>query len=260
MPGENLQLTVADGVARLTLDRPERLNALTRALMLELRETLAEVTRREDVRVISLTGAGRAFCAGQDLSERDPRTLDGPLDLAAIQRELFHPVVRLMAETPKPVVACVNGVAAGAGAGLALAADVVLAGESARFVFSFAKVGLSVDAGLGRALALGLGAPRARALLMTGGTLTAAEAAAAGAIWRCVPDEDLAATLAELEGQMARVPRMAAAGIKGAVAAAHLPLADYLEAEARLQGAAGAHPDYAEGVLSFLERRPARFA
>lgn len=253
-------LTVADGIARITLNRPDRLNAVTRGLMLDLGTAIAEATAHDDVRVISLTGAGRGFCAGQDLTERDPRKLDGPLDLAAIQRELFHPVVRALRETPKPVVACVGGVAAGAGAGFALAADIVLADAEARFVFSFAKVGLSVDAGLGHALVQGLGAPRARALLMLGGALTGSEAAQAGLIWRAVPGDALEDEHEALLTQLAAAPRAALAGIKGAVAAASTaPLAEYLEIEAGLQGRAGAHPDYAEGVLSFLERRPARF-
>lgn len=252
---------VDTGIARITLNRPDRLNAVSRDLMLALNEAVAEAARRDDVRVISLTGAGRGFCAGQDLSERDPRRLDGPLDLAAIQRELFHPVVRTLQTTPKPVVACVNGVAAGAGAGFALAADIVLAEETAKFVFSFAKVGLSVDAGLGRALVQSLGPARARALLMLGGALTGAEAEAAGLIWKSLPADDLPAEHDRLLSQLAAAPRQALAGIKAAVAAAETqPLDSYLDTEAALQGRAGAHPDYAEGVLSFLEKRKPRFA
>jgi len=228
--------------------------------MRALGAAVEEAAAREDVRVISLTGAGRGFCAGQDLSERDPRKLDGPLDLAAIQRELFHPVIRTLRETPKPVVACVNGVAAGAGAGFALAADIVLADAEAKFVFSFAKMGLSVDAGLGRALVAGLGAPRARALLMLGGALTGAEAEAAGLIWRAVPAGELGSAHEDVLIRLACAPRAALSGIKAAVAAAEVePLAEYLATEAALQGRAGAAPDYAEGVLAFLEKRKPRF-
>lgn len=247
------------GIARVTLNRPDRLNALTGALMRDLRDALSDLAADEAVRAIVLTGAGRAFCAGQDLTERDPRTLAGPLDLAAIQRDLFHPVVRTLRETDKPTLAVVNGTAAGAGAAIALAADIVVASRDARFVFSFAKVGLSVDAGLGQTLARALGAPRARALLMLGAALTGAEAAAQGLIWQAVPDADLDAAAETLADALAAAPRVALSGIKQAVAAAHLPPDDYLETEARLQGRAGAHPDYAEGVLAFLERRPARF-
>lgn len=252
---------VASGIARITLNRPDRLNALTRDLMLGLRAALDDAAGSEDVRVILLNGAGRGFCAGQDLGERDPRKLDGPLDLEAIQKELYHPVIRTIRQTPKPVVASVNGVAAGAGAGFALAADITLASDAAKFIFSFAKVGLSVDAGLGRALVQSLGVARSTALLMLGGALTGAEAAEAGLIWRCVPAADLAQETESLIASLAAAPRRSLAGIKAAVAAAALPDLDaYLGAEAHAQGQAGSHPDYAEGVLSFLERRPANFA
>ncbi|MCB1472576.1 MAG: enoyl-CoA hydratase/isomerase family protein [Rhodobiaceae bacterium] len=260
MPETPVLFTVHDGHARITLNRPDRLNALTRDLMLRLSDSVQEAIARDDVRVISVTGSGRGFCAGQDLSERDPRKHEGPLDLAAIQRELFHPVVRALAATPKPVVACVNGIAAGAGAGLALAADIVIAAHSAKFAFSFSKVGLSVDAGLGRALAATLGPARARALLMLGETLPASEAAAQGLIWRAVEDGDLQDAFADLVTRLAGTPAMALSGIKAAIASSHLGLDAYLAIEADLQGAAGAHPDYAKGVLAFLERRPAKFS
>lgn len=248
------------GVARITLNRPDRLNALTRQLLEELAAVTAEVSADPSVRVICITGSGRGFCAGQDLSERDPRTLTGPFDLDAIQRDLFHPLILTLSTTPKPVIAAVNGIAAGAGAAIALAADVVIAGTGAKFAFSFAKVGLSVDAGLGRALTLACGPARARALLMLSETLTAPEAETLGLIWKVVPDESLAAECDAIAARLAATPRSALAGIKAAVAASHLPLPDYLLTEARLQGAAGAHPDYAEGVLAFLEKRAPRFS
>ena len=250
MSYETLDVTVAAGVARIAFNRPDKLNALTRVMLHELGSALDAAAENDDVRVISLTGRGRAFCAGQDLSERDPRKLGGPLDLAAIQRELFHPIVRKLRETPKPVVACVT----------ALAADIVLASTDAKFALSFAKVGLSVDAGLGRALAQGLGPARARAALMLGETLTAKQAAEAGLIWAAVPDPELDAAHETLLERLTHTPRTALSGIKTAIAAAHLPLNAYLEIEAAAQGRAGAHPDYSEGVLAFLERRPARFS
>lgn len=260
MSFENLRISVDAGVARIVLNRPEKLNAVTRALLLELHSALADIMADDSVRVIVLTGEGRAFCAGQDLSERDPRQLEAPLDLAAIQRELYHPILLAMAGSDKPVIALVNGVAAGAGAGLALGCDIVIAAQSARFVFSFVKVGLSVDAGLGRQLVQGLGAARACALLMTGGALTAQEAAEAGLIWRAVDDDELYAAGDDLATELARAPKAAIAGIKRAIAAAHQPLEDYLDTEATLQGRAGAAPDYAEGVLAFLERRKPGFS
>ena len=260
MTEKSLRFHIDSGIARITLNRPSKLNALTRDLMIDLGAAVAESASRQDVRVISLSGTGRAFSAGQDLSERDPRKLDGPLDLAEIQREIFHPVVKGLIDAPKPVVACVTGVAAGAGAGIALAADIVVASETAKFVFSFAKIGLSVDAGLGRALARGLGIPRAKALLMLGESLSASEAAEAGLIWRALPDDELAEQHEALLRRLAETPRESLIGIKAALSKSHLDVPDYLEAEAQAQGRAGSHPDYAEGVLSFLERRAPRFS
>lgn len=247
--------------ATLTLNRPGRLNALTRDLMLELRAALEQVAGDDAIRAVCLTGAGRGFCAGQDLSERDPRGRDTPFDLEAIQKELFHPVVTLIQDMPKPVLAQVNGIAAGAGVGLALAADIVIAGASARFTQSFVKVGLSVDAGGGLALVEALGVPRAKAALMLGETLDAAQAAAIGLIWKQVPDEALADTAQQTLEQLAAAPSTAMQSIKAAVTAATTTpdRQSYLIEEARLQGQAGAHPDYSEGVLSFLEKRKPRF-
>jgi 2-(1,2-epoxy-1,2-dihydrophenyl)acetyl-CoA isomerase len=260
MSDKPVLLSVSAGHARIALNRPDRLNALTRDLMLALRATVVACVERADVKVISLTGAGKGFCSGQDLTERDPRRIDGPLDLKSIQKELFHPVVTAFASTPKPVVACVNGVAAGAGVALALAADIVVASESAKFVFSFSKIGLSVDAGLGRAVASALGPARAKALLMLGETLSAPEAAAHGLIWKSVPEDELDAFHQDLAERLLGTPATALSGIKKAIGASHLDLPRYLDIEAEQQGIAGAHPDYGEGVLAFLERRPPRFS
>lgn len=254
---EQILYSVEGAVASITLNRPDRLNALSREVMLLLAEALQDADARKDVRVISIQGAGRAFCAGQDLSERDPRKLDGPLDLEAIQKELYHPVIRGIAATPKPVVACIRGVAAGAGACLALASDIAIAGASAKLLLSFSKVGLSVDAGGGLALFRCLGIARTKALLMLGEGLSAEAAEAAGLIWKVVPDADLPGAHQALLKQLAEAPAAALSGIKQAMAAAASArdLESYLSEEARLQGIAGKHPDYAEGVLAFLERR-----
>ncbi len=255
-----VDLSVTDGIARITLTRPDRLNALTRNLMLDLADTLKRASEDDSIRVISITGSGRGFCAGQDLSERDPRKLDGPRDLEAIQKELFHPIVLAMRQAPKPVVACVNGIAAGAGAALALAADIVLASKSARFAFSFSKVGLSVDAGGGYALVKAIGPARTRAILMLGETLPATDAAQAGLIWKAVDDAELQTAHEALLSQLAASPRQALQSIKKAVTAAEsATIETYLAEEARLQGLAGRDPDYAEGVLGFLEKRAPQF-
>lgn len=254
---EPVLIRVADGVATLTLNRPDRLNAITRDLLLALRGAFETVATDDAVRVICLTGAGRGFCAGQDLGERDPRGRTEPFDVEAIQIELFHPIVRAIANTPKPVVASVNGVAAGAGASFALACDIVVAAQSAKFIQSFSRVGLSVDAGGGLALVNSLGLPRAKAALMLGEAIPADEAAAMGMIWKAVPDPALRDETAALCARLAATPRTALACIKQAMTAVATAtdLDDYLKQEAALQGIAGSHPDYAEGVLSFLEKR-----
>lgn len=254
-------VSLENGVATITLNRPERLNALTRELMVLLRDIVEDVARNKAVRVVCLTGAGRGFCAGQDLAERDPRGRDVPFDLEAIQRELYHPVVRAITEMPKPVVASVNGIAAGAGVGLALACDIVIAGRSAKFIQSFAKVGLSADAGTGLALTRLLGSARAKALLMLAETISAEEAMNHGMIFKAVEDELLRKVTTELTRRLAGTPRMALSGIKRAIAVAETsPSLDaYLENEAGIQGDAGRHADYSEGVLSFLEKRKPRF-
>jgi len=258
---ETVTLGISDGIATLVLNRPDRLNALTRNMLVRLRAALEECAARDDVRTVLFTGAGRGFCAGQDLSERDPRKLDGPLDLEAIQKELYHPVVALMAEMDKPVIVAVNGIAAGAGSGLALAGDIVIAARSARFIQSFVKVGLSVDAGGGLRLVQALGPARARALLMTGGAIGAEDAAAAGLIWQCIDDDALEATARDIALSLAQSPRTALAAIKKAVAAAACAdsLEGYLKTEAALQREAGFSADYREGVLAFLEKRKPRF-
>ena len=250
------------GILRLTFNHPSRRNALTRDMLVRLREALETAERDEAVRAVVLTGAGGFFSAGQDLSERDPRTVDNwPLDLERIQAELYHPVIRLLRTMPKPVVAVVPGIAAGAAAALALATDIVLAGQSARFAFPFVNVGLSVDAGLGWVLTRSLGPARTRALLMTGGALSAEEAAAAGMIWRCVPDAALASTEQDLVQSLISAPQQALRSIKSAIARAEGDAFDaYLLHEAAQQGMAGKAPDYAEGVLAFLQRRKPNFA
>jgi 2-(1,2-epoxy-1,2-dihydrophenyl)acetyl-CoA isomerase len=244
----------------ISLNRPGRLNALTAPMLASLRRHLDEAEVDPAIRAILLTGQGKAFCAGQDLNDRDPRRVAWPLDLEAIQKEHFHPVVRSMASASKPIVVAVNGVASGAGASLALAGDIVIAADAARFIFSFAQVGLSVDAGGGWHLVKALGAARARALLMTGAALSGSEAAEIGLVWRCVPEAQLQATAMSIARSLAEGPGIALGLIKQAISSAtDLSFEAYLAEEARLQGITGASEDYREGVLSFLEKRPAQF-
>jgi 2-(1,2-epoxy-1,2-dihydrophenyl)acetyl-CoA isomerase len=259
--GDSVSVELHEAVATIRLNRPERLNALNEDLLRNLRRALEACATENAVRAILLTGEGKAFCAGQDLADRDPRKIAFPLDLEAIQKEVYHPIVRSMTEMPKPIIVAVNGIAAGAGAGIALAGDIVLAGRSARLIFSFVKVGLSVDAGLGWQLVKMLGPARARALLITGADIPAEDAERLGLIFRCVDDGALFEEAHGLAAKLAKGPPTAIAAIKQSIAAASggLTFERYLAEEAANQGKAGASPDYAEGVLAFLEKRPPDF-
>ena len=250
---------VADGLATITLNRPARLNALTGGLLAALRARLEEAAD-DRIRCILIAGAGRGFCAGQDLNERDPDKIAWPPDLEAAQKNLFHPIVTSIRTLAKPVVVAVGGVAAGAGASLALAGDIVVAGRSARFIQSFAKIGLSVDAGGGWQLARLLGPARAKGLLLTGGALSGEEAERLGLIWRCVPDDALADTVGELARGFAAGPTTAYAAIKAAMAATDGSFESYLAVEAAVQGVAGRSADYREGVSAFLAKRAPTFS
>lgn len=261
MSDQPIQLKRIRGLATIILNRPERLNALNQDLIVSLRQTLEAVASDNNVRVVCLTGSGRAFCAGQDLTERDPRIHKHPFDLEAIQKSMYHPVIRLLTEMPKPVVAKVNGLAAGAGASLVMATDIVIAASSAKFSFSFVKVGLSVDAGGGWTLSQALGPARARAILMLGEEISAKTAEELGLVYRCVEDEDMDDTVNSVLDELLNSPRTALASIKHTIRAAQTQqnFEDYLQQEAKLQGEAGRSSDYAEGVLAFLEKRKANF-
>jgi 2-(1,2-epoxy-1,2-dihydrophenyl)acetyl-CoA isomerase len=250
-----------DGYCRITLNRPKRLNALNAQMLTELHAALHQCENDDAIRAILITGSGRGFCAGQDLNERDPRIVEWPPDLERMQTELFHPAIHAIKRMAKPVIVAVNGIAAGAGASLALAGDIVLAARSAQFIQSFTKVGLSVDAGGGWYLTHALGAAKARGWLMTAGAMGAAEAAQAGLIWKCIDDNTLLPEAQSLASLLAKGPTRAYAAIKAAVAAAEATpnFESYLQEEAHLQGEMGRTADYREGVLAFLERRPADF-
>ena len=256
-----VQLKRSRGLATIILNRPEKLNALNQDLIVSLRQTLEAVASDNNIRVVCLTGSGRAFCAGQDLTERDPRIHKHPFDLEAIQKSMYHPVIRLMTEMPKPVVAKVNGLAAGAGASLVMASDIVIAVSSAVFSFSFVSVGLSVDAGGGWTLSQALGPARARAILMLGEEISASKAEALGLIYRCVEDKEMDDSVDIVLDKLLSSPSSALASIKQTIRAAQTEqeFEDYLQQEAKLQGKAGRSSDYAEGVLAFLEKRKPNF-
>jgi 2-(1,2-epoxy-1,2-dihydrophenyl)acetyl-CoA isomerase len=246
-----------DGWVKITLNRPARLNSLNVDLHLALRAAL-DAARQS--RAVLITGAGRGFCAGQDLGERNPDSGDWPPDLGAMLRDYFNPLIQQVSALPVPVVCAVNGVAAGAGASLALACDIVLAARSAKFIQAFSKIGLAPDAGASWLLPARIGQARALALALTGAPVSAEQAADWGMIWECHDDAALMPAAEALVSQLAAGPTAAYAATKSLVRdAAGNSLSDQLDAEAAAQQALGRSADYAEGVRAFLAKRPARF-
>ena len=245
---------LTDGVAVITLNRPEVMNALSSALRADL---LAAVLRaRDEARVIVLTGAGRAFCSGQDLADVDLETLD----LEAVLNSEYVPLIRAITESPIPVISAVNGVAAGAGANLALAADVVIAAESAAFIQAFTRIGLVPDAGGSYWLPRQIGMARAMGAMLFADRISATQAASWGMIYEAVPDEAFAAHWRARAQALASGPMLAYRGVKAALReSSGNDLEAQLALEARLQGEAGASQDFREGVAAFLEKRAARF-
>ena len=254
-PFENLELAVADGVATITLNRPDAMNALNAQLRAELRQVLKALARDATSRVVVLTGAGRAFCAGADLrggaSEREFRR---------VIVDEYNPIIEAMRELPKPIISKVNGAAAGAGLSLALAADLVVAAESARFVVAFHRIGLVPDSGLTRVLVRALGRHRAFELLLGERHLDAAEAAAVGLVAASVPDARLDEVVDDLARRLAAGPTAGIALTKRLVNLAEdASLAEGLAAEAALQEVAGRTDDHAEGIAAFGEKRDPTF-
>ena len=247
------------GWSEVTLNRPEKLNAFNDEMHLALR-TAIEAAESGGARALLLTGAGRGFCAGQDLGDRDPAKMTGTPDLSRTIRKFYAPLIRQIRALDFPVVCAVNGVAAGAGANIALACDIVLAAESAKFVQSFAQVGLVPDAGGSWALTRRLGEARAKGLALTAAPLGAREAEDWGLIWRAVPDGELMNEARALAQRFASGPTVGLGLTKHAI---HLAAAQSLEAqldtEAEFQKICGESPDYAEGVSAFLAKRTPRF-
>jgi 2-(1,2-epoxy-1,2-dihydrophenyl)acetyl-CoA isomerase len=254
----DLRVETSDGIATVTLDRPDALNALTVALKEALIEAFGDLSRDGAVRAVILTGAGRAFCAGQDLHERlEPDA--APLEIEI--RERYNPLVRAIRGAPQPVVAAVNGVAAGAGAALAFACDLRVAADTARFVLAFGQVGLIPDSGATWTLQRLVGASKAMELALLPDPLSAADAERFGLVSRVVPGNELAVAAREMAARLAALAPGAVARTKQALqAGADSTFEEALELEARLQGEAGAHPDHAEGIAAFVEKRPPRFS
>ncbi len=245
---------VDHGVARITLNRPDVLNSIHTAMAGEIREVLARAEREPEIRAVLLTGAGRGFCAGQDLDEVRPGAAVD--DFAAHARKVYTPLVRGIRTLEKPVVCAVNGVAAGAGANLALACDLVLAAEEASFVQAFAKIGLVPDTGGSFFLPRLVGLARATALAMLGEKITARQAVEIGLIYRACPAASLNEEASKLAAHLAAQPTLGLGFTKRLLNAALINDLDaQLELEAELQGAAGRSSDYAEGVAAFLAKR-----
>jgi len=246
---------VQDGIARVTLDRPEVMNALNTQMRAELHDAFRRAG--SEARVLVLTGAGRAFCSGQDLGDR--ANAEG-LDLERTLRDEYEPMLRALFDSPIPTIAAVNGAAAGAGANLALAADVVIASESAVFLQAFARIGLIPDAGGTYWLPRQMGLAKAMGAALFAEKITAREAADWGMIWEAVPDADFTNRVETRATTLARGPTEAYRAIKQAMRRSfERDLDSQLALEAELQGRCGKSRDFKEGVLAFLEKRPARF-
>jgi 2-(1,2-epoxy-1,2-dihydrophenyl)acetyl-CoA isomerase len=248
-----------EGYRIITLNRPARLNAFTEAMHVALKAALDEIEADSSCRALLITGAGRGFCAGQDLNDRlakpgEKMVLGGTLE------DYYNPLVRRLRALPFPVVAAVNGIAAGAGANVALACDIVLAAKSASFLQAFAKIGLVPDSGGTWILPRLVGAARARALSLLAEPLPAEKAESWGLIWKAVGDNELISEAIKLCEQFASGPTYGYSLIKRALDASELnDLSTQLDLERDFQREAGNSPDYAEGVRAFMEKRTPKF-
>ncbi|HMC97113.1 MAG TPA: enoyl-CoA hydratase-related protein [Flavobacteriales bacterium] len=252
MTYEKIKYVVADGVATITLDRPDKLNSFDRAMSLEVIHALDECGIDKGIRAVLITGEGRAFSAGQDLAE----AIAPGARIEEILTVQYNPIVRRIRSLPKPVIAAVNGVAAGAGANIAYACDLALAGESANFIQSFINIGLIPDSGGTFTLPRLVGMQRAFGQMILADKVPAAKAAELGMIWRAVPDADLMNEAMAIAKRLAQMPTKAIALTKEALnRSVSGSLSDQLNVENELQTIAGASHDYREGVNAFLEKR-----
>lgn len=260
MPYQTILFDITDSIATITLNRPDKLNSFTEDMHAELREALQQVRAQSAVRVLVLTGAGRGFCAGQDLSERVMSDSSAP-DLGATLTRNYNPLVLGLRDLPIPVISAINGVAAGAGCNFALAADLVVAARSARFIEVFSRIGLIPDAGGTYFLPRLVGQARAMGMALLAEPVSAEQAEAWGLIWKCVDDDALMAETRKIAVQLAAGPTKAYALIKKALYASSGNDAErQLALEAEIQREAGRSADFREGVQAFLEKRPARFS
>ena len=255
MTYDTITLTESGGIATITLNRAAVMNALSSQMRAELLDAVKHAEKT--ARVIVMTGAGRAFCSGQDLGDR---AKVAQIDLERTLRDEYEPLLRAIMDCPVPTIAAVNGPAAGAGANLALACDVVIAAQGASFIQAFTRIGLMPDAGGTYWLPRQVGFARAMGAMLFADKISADQAAAWGMIWEAVPDESFAAHIASRAGALAMGPTVAYRGVKQALRASYTNDLDaQLAMEARLQGACGQTRDFMEGVVAFLEKRPAAF-
>jgi len=261
-PAAEFLAETKDGVLTLTLNRPDVLNALTGTMLRGLAEAVTKAGRDAAVRVVVLAGAGRAFCAGADLGDVRKRRAEGRFEHGEELRRSFNPLIAAVRRVEKPVIAAVHGTAAGAGASLALACDLKVCAEGAKFLNSFARVGLVPDSGMTWLLPRGLGLSLALEHAWLGRALTAERALELGLVNRVVPPAELAAAVSELAASLLDIPPLALGLTKRAFnRALEAPsLEDQLEAEAQLQSYLGRTKDHAEGIAAFLEKRAPRFS
>jgi 2-(1,2-epoxy-1,2-dihydrophenyl)acetyl-CoA isomerase len=260
MTYESIQFQIENGIAVLTLNRPERLNSFTQAMHREVRDALDRLQADKTARVLVLTGAGRGFCAGQDLNDRAVEPGGPGVDLGESVEKFYAPLVTTLRTLPMPVICAVNGVAAGAGANLALACDIVLAAKSASFIEAFCKLGLIPDTGGTWVLPRLIGPARAMGLALLGDKLPAEKAEEWGLIWRCVPDEALMGEAMAMAEHFAKAPTKGLAFTKKAMLASWTnTLEQQLQLEAGMMRELGYSHDYREGVAAFIGKRQPNF-
>ena len=261
MKFQNILFEITDGIARLTLNRPDKLNSFTGEMHAELRDALDAIQADKSVRVLVLTGAGRAFCAGQDLADPDMASVGGKMpDIGNVVEKNYKPLVLRLQNLRVPTIAAVNGIAAGAGASVALACDLVVAAKSASFLQAFSKIGLVPDTGGTWFLPQRVGMARAMGLAMLADKLPAEKAADWGLIWAAYDDAEFGAKVEALAAQLATMPTKALVRTRQAMhAAPGHTLEQQLSFEGGFMRELGWSPDYAEGVAAFMEKRAPKF-
>lgn len=260
MTYETLLFSIENNIARITLNQPERINAITAGMHEELRDVFTHLEKPASARCVIITGAGRGFCSGQDLTERKASGTDERRDLSQSLQQNYNPLIKRMAALPIPIIAAVNGVAAGAGASLALAADIVLAGHTTKWVQAFVNIGLVPDAGGTYVLPRRVGLARALGMTLIGAPVTGKQAADWGLIWASVEDEKLIEEAEALAQTIAAKAPLALASIKKIMRTSlDNGLAEQLDLEAEFQRRCGYTDDYQEGIASFLEKRTPTF-